>query len=71
MEGAEFMTYTGASHQGAIEMFWFHFWGAVMSSFFVYGVEKWKAVSHFLFLLCSLLPVVLLSVFQVEKLKKN
>ena len=25
------MTYMAASHQGATEMFWLHFWGAVMS----------------------------------------
>ncbi len=25
-----FMTYIGTSHQGAIEIFWLHFWGAVV-----------------------------------------
>ncbi len=35
MEVAGFMTYTAASHQGAIKMFWLHFWGAVMSSIFI------------------------------------
>ena len=29
------MTYTAASHQGAIEMFWLHFWGAVTPSIFI------------------------------------
>ncbi len=38
MEGAEFMSYTGASHQGAIKMIWLHFWGAVMSSIFIYSL---------------------------------
>lgn len=27
MEGAGLMTYTAARHQGAIKMFWLHFWG--------------------------------------------
>lgn len=34
MEEAGFMTYTAARHQGAIETFWLHFWGAVASSMF-------------------------------------
>lgn len=34
MEEVGFMTYTVASHWGAIEMFWLHIWGAVMSSIF-------------------------------------
>ena len=35
MERVGFMTCTTASHQGSIEMFWLHFWGAVMSSIFI------------------------------------
>ena len=35
MEGAGFVIYTAARHQGAIEMIWLHFWGAVMSSIFI------------------------------------
>ena len=35
MEGAGLMTYTAASHQGAIKMFWLHFWGAVKPSIFI------------------------------------
>ena len=26
------LTYTAASHQGVIKMFWLHFWGAVMTT---------------------------------------
>ena len=37
MEGAGLMTYTAASHQGVIKMFWLHFWGAVMTSIFIYS----------------------------------
>lgn len=29
------LTYTAASHQGAMEMFWLHLWDAVMSSIFI------------------------------------
>ncbi len=38
MQGVGFMNYTVASQQGAIEMFWLHFWGAVMSSIFIYSL---------------------------------
>ena len=34
--GVWFVTYYVASHQGAFEMFWLHFWGAVMLSIFIY-----------------------------------
>lgn len=30
-EGAGLMSYAAASHQGAINVFWLHFWVAVMS----------------------------------------
>ena len=40
MEEAGFMTYTAASHQGAIEMIWLHFYGAVTSSIFIYHFCK-------------------------------
>ena len=35
MEWEGCMTYTGASHQGVIKMFWFHIQGASMSSIVV------------------------------------
>lgn len=28
------LTFTAASHKGVIEMFWLHFWGAIMTSIF-------------------------------------
>lgn len=34
MAAAGFMTYTAAGHQGAVEIFWLHFRGAVRSSMF-------------------------------------
>ena len=37
MEEAGFMTCTAAGHQGAIETFWLHFSGGVMSSIFMYS----------------------------------
>lgn len=45
MEGAGLMAYTAASKQGAVEMFWLHFWGTpehVTSSIFtVVGMNEW------------------------------
>ena len=38
MQGAEFMTYTAASHQVVIKVIWLHFCGAAMSSVFIYIV---------------------------------
>lgn len=32
MEGEAFMSHTAASHQGAIDTFWLHFCGALLSS---------------------------------------
>ena len=37
MERTGLMTYTAASHQGALKMFWLHFWRAVMTSIFIYS----------------------------------
>ena len=37
VEEAGFMTYAAASHQGAIEMFWLIFGGAVTLSIFIYS----------------------------------
>lgn len=51
MEGA-FMTYNPASHQGANKMFWFHFWGGTMSSFFIYSLWYQHLHSHAVMLLC-------------------
>lgn len=36
LHGAWFMFYTAASHQGAIQMFWNHFWATVKLSIFIY-----------------------------------
>lgn len=41
-EKANFMIDAAACPQGAIEMFWFQFWGAVMPSIFLYS----QCVSH-------------------------
>ncbi len=43
MEGAGFMTYTGTSHQGAIQMLRLHFWGAVMLS--ILKCSLWSGLS--------------------------
>ena len=37
MEEEGLVTYTAASQQEAIKRVWLHFWGAVMSSTFIYG----------------------------------
>lgn len=44
------MTYIVVSQQGAIEVFWLHFWGAAMSSIFKYSrcafrrnLDSWMA----------------------------
>ena len=37
MNEAGFMTDIAVSHQVAIETLWSHFWGAVMSSIFIYS----------------------------------
>lgn len=39
------MTYTAANHQEAIEIFWLHFWGAVMMSIF-YAVSGFNQEDH-------------------------
>ncbi len=53
MGRAGVMTYTAADCQGAIKMFWLHFWGAVMFSIFLYSLWcipvqcvlwPWKAI---------------------------
>ena len=38
MEGAGLMTSTAVSRQRAMEIFWLHFWGAVMTSIFIYSL---------------------------------
>ena len=38
LEEAGFMTCTAASQQMAIKMIWLHFYGAVMSSIFIYSL---------------------------------
>ena len=38
MEEAKYMAYTATCHQGVIQMIWFHFWGAVMLSIFIYSL---------------------------------
>ena len=49
MEGKGIMTYTSASHQGSIKMFWLHFWGAVMSS--IYDKKQQQLTTPFSFVL--------------------
>ena len=41
MEEAWFMTYTSASHQGAIHTLWVHFLGTVISSLFTYPLLEY------------------------------
>ena len=42
MEEAGFMTFTSASHQGAIKMMWLHYWAAVMLSIFLFTLWLWQ-----------------------------
>ena len=49
MEGAGFTTYTAASHQGVIEVFWLHFWEAVKPSILV---TKWLLRSILFSIMC-------------------
>lgn len=35
-EEDRFMIYAAAHHQVVLEMLWFHFWGVLMSSIFIY-----------------------------------
>lgn len=43
------MSSTAERHQGAIEIFWLHFKGALISTIFIYS--QWFALSH-----CKKLP---------------
>ena len=50
------MSYTAASHQGAIQMVSLHFWGAVVSAIFIYSPwyrDSAAACLDSLMLLCS------------------
>lgn len=46
-ERAGFIIHAAASHQGAIEMFWLHFRGAVMSFIFMVNGTQTKSLTAF------------------------
>lgn len=37
IQGEEFIPYTAANHQGAVEMLWLHFQAALVLSIFLYN----------------------------------
>lgn len=57
------MTFLLVLRQKAIDMFWLHFWGALMSSFFIaipFEMSSWQLVSSVVFILRA---AIVLSLF--------